>query len=628
MTQTSRTISAASEAAARAQEAAAADTPATASAAPDAAPAAPDGPKADKKAAAKPSRKAGKKAGKNIIRLSELYMPTLKEDPADAEIASHRLLMRAGMIRKAASGVYTFLPLGKKVLAKIENIVREEMDATGSQEVMMPALQPAELWFESGRWDDYGPELMRLKDRHERGFCLGPTHEELITSLVRNELRSYKELPLSLYQIQVKFRDEIRPRFGLLRGREFIMKDAYSFHDTQESLQRTYDKMSAAYGRMCDRMGLAWRAVQADSGQIGGSTSCEFMALAEAGEAELVYCECGYAANTEAGQGIAVLREYEAPRLEKIETPGISAIPDLAKYLHTPESSTVKAMVGKGADGALVMFLVPGDHELNLIKAGRVVPGFELLDDEEIEAAGLPKGSLGPVGLPAGLRLVAERDLRSMERWIVGANEDGYHYVGARPEADFTVDEWADVTVVKPQDRCRECEGVLEGARGIEVSQVFQLGDKYSQAMGATFSAEDGSEQHFVMGCYGVGVTRSMAAIVEQHNDGQGIVWPAAVAPAHVCVVVLDSTDDKVSAAAERMARELVEAGLEVAVDDRDLRAGVKFNDADLIGWPMQVVIGKRGLAQSKVEVKDRKTGEKQDLSLDAAAALIAAALL
>lgn len=553
-----------------------------------------------------------------IIRMSKMYAPTLKEDPADAEIASHRLLLRAGMIRKAASGIYTFLPLGLKVLAKIEAIIREEMNATGAQEVLMPALQPSELWFESGRWDDYGPELMRLSDRHERGFCLGPTHEELITSLVRNELRSYKELPINLYQIQVKFRDEIRPRFGLLRGREFIMKDAYSFHANQESLQETYDVMSAAYGRMCDRMGLEWRAVEADSGQIGGSTSCEFMALAEAGEAELVYCACGYAANTEAGTGSATPTEHSVAALEKLATPGIHTIAELAALLNIPESSTVKAIAGKGGDGKVAVCFVPGDHELNLIKTNRVVPGFELLEDEEIEAVGLIKGFIGAINLPAGVRLIAANELAQLTQWVTGANEEGFHFVGAKQGSDFTIDTWADLITVAAGDCCPECGSTLQGARGIEVSQVFQLGDKYSKAMGAFFSAEDGNDQPFIMGCYGVGVTRSLAAIVEQSNDEKGIIWHPSVAPAQVCVLPLDVDDDLVAPTAQNLAAELAKRGLDVAIDDRSERAGVKFNDADLIGWPFQVVVGKRGLAESKVEVKNRKTGEKQDIALDA----------
>ena len=561
----------------------------------------------------------------DILRMSELYVPTLKEDPADAEIASHRLLVRAGMIRKAASGVYTFLPLGKKVLAKVENIVRSEMDGIGAQEIMMPVLQPAELWHESGRWDDYGPELMRLVDRHERPFCLGPTHEEIITALIRNELRSYKQLPLSLYQIQVKFRDEIRPRFGLLRGREFIMKDAYSFHDSQESLQQTYDDMSAAYGRICERMDLDYRPVEADSGQIGGSVTCEFMALADAGEAELVHCSCGYAANTEAGEGLARPTEYTAANaLTKIETPDVHTIADLAAFLDIPESSTVKALSGKGKDGIITVFFVPGDHDLNELKAARVVEGFELLTDEEMEAAGLHKGSMGPVGLPKGVRIVAATSLQAISRWVVGANEDGYHYLGAKPGEDFEVDEWADIVVVKPGDCCPKCGLPLEGARGIEVSQVFQLGDKYSKSMNATFSAEDGSEQHFLMGCYGVGISRSMAAIVEQHNDENGICWPISVAPAHVCVIPLNVGDEEVQPAAERLASDIARAGFEVVIDDRDERAGVKFADADLIGWPLQIVVGKRGLKEGKVEIKLRRTGEKRDISIAAVAEALA----
>lgn len=552
----------------------------------------------------------------SIMRMSDLYVPTLKEDPADAEIASHRLLMRAGMIRKAAAGVYTFLPLGRRVLAKIEDIVREEMDATGSQEIMMPALQPAELWHESGRWDDYGPELMRLVDRHDHGFCLGPTHEELITSLVRNELRSYKELPLSLYQIQVKFRDEIRPRFGLLRSREFIMKDAYSFHADQASLQKTYDDMSAAYGRICDRLGLDYRPVEADPGQIGGSVTCEYMALAEAGEAELVHCTCGYAANTEAGSCLARPTVYDVPALERVSTPGVHTIADLAAFLDIPESSTVKALSGKDESGKLVVLFIPGDHELNELKADRVAGGFELLSDEEMETLGLHKGSMGPIGLPGDARVIADRSLQTVAKWVVGANEDGFHYVGARPGVDFEVDDWADLCIVRPGDSCPDCGLPLEGARGIEVSQVFQLGEKYSRAMGATFMAEDGTEKPFVMGCYGVGVSRSLAAIVEQHNDEGGISWPLAVAPAHVCVIPLTVGDGEVQPAAEQLAADLAKLGLEIVIDDRKERAGVKFADADLIGWPLQVVIGKRGLAEGNVEIKRRRTGDRRDISL------------
>lgn len=553
----------------------------------------------------------------NIMRLSEQYAPTLKEDPADAEIASHRLLVRAGMIRKVASGVYAFLPLGKRVLSKIENIVREEMDATGAREMLMPALQPAELWHESGRWDDYGPELMRLKDRHDHGFCLGPTHEELITAIVRNELRSYRQLPTTLYQIQSKFRDEIRPRFGLLRSREFIMKDAYSFHADTASLQETYDVMSAAYGRICERVGLDYRPVEADSGQIGGSVTCEFMALAEAGEAELVYCpSCDFAANTEAGACLPHPVEHPATSMEKIATPGVTSIAGLAHFLDIPESATVKAMVGKDAEGTIIALFVPGDHELNELKASREMNGFVLLDDEEIRKTELPKGSIGPVGLPAGIKVGADSSLKDIERWVVGANEDGFHYVGAQQGVDFTVDFWADISLVAPGDSCPHCGAVLEGARGIEVSQVFQLGDKYSKAMGALYSAEDGTEKPFLMGCYGVGVTRTLAAVVEQHNDERGIIWPTAIAPAHVCVIPLNVGDDEVFPVAQRLATSLASDGFEVALDDRDERPGVKFADADLIGWPVQIVVGKRGLKEGKVEIKRRSEDEKISVPL------------
>lgn len=550
-----------------------------------------------------------------ILRMSKLYAPTLKESPNDAEIASHKLLLRAGMMRKTASGVYTFLPLGYKVLAKVEAIVREEMDSIGAQEIMMPALQPAELWHESGRWNDYGPELMRLCDRHDHDFCLGPTHEELITSLVRNELRSYKQLPLSLYQIQVKFRDEIRPRFGLLRSREFIMKDAYSFHATQESLQETYDDMSRAYGNICDRCGLDYRPVEADSGQIGGKVTTEFMALAPAGEAELVHCSCGYAANTEAGECICHPTLYKNEGLEKIATPNVHTIEELAEFLSIPESSTVKALSGKSDDGRLVVMFVPGDHELNEIKASRAAGGFTLLTDEEMEAFGLHKGSMGPVGLPEGAYVIADRALEAVPAWVVGANEDGYHYVGAALGRDFTVDQWADLSVVKPGDMCPDCGLPLQGARGIEVSQVFQLGTKYSESMGATFMDEDGKEKPFIMGCYGVGVSRTVAAIVEQHSDEGGIAWPMSVAPAHVCVIPL-SQDDTVMSTTEKIASQLADLDLEVVIDDRKERPGVKFADADLIGWPLQVVVGKRGLENGTIEVKLRRTGEKRDVPL------------
>lgn len=555
----------------------------------------------------------------SIMHMSKTYCPTLKEDPAGADIASHRLLLRAGMIRQMGSGTYTFLPLGMNVLNKVQDIVREEMNATGAQEILMPILQPAELWHESGRWDDYGPELMRVTDRHERELCLGPTHEELITDLVRDELRSYKELPCTLWQMQVKFRDEMRPRFGLFRTREFVMKDAYSFNADEESLDETYRDMEVAYARVCERLGLEYRMVEADSGQIGGSETCEFMALADAGESDLVHCTCGFAADAEAA-GVGVTMELgETRALEKIETPGVHTIADLATFLDVPENATVKALSGTGADGRVYALFIPGDHELNDIKAENAIEGWRLLTDEEMLDAGLHKGSMGPVGLPEEVVCICDIALKDTHAWAVGANEDGYHFLGAEPGRDFEPDAWVDLVLAKPGDLCPDCGKVLSGSRGIEVSQVFKLGTKYSEAMGATFMDADGVEKPYIMGCYGIGVTRSLAAVVEQRNDENGICWPASIAPAHVCVIPLQMGDDLVEPLASRLAGELEAAGIEVALDDRDERAGVKFADADLIGWPYQLIVGKRGAQNDVVEFKDRATGDKVELDVSAA---------
>ena len=555
--------------------------------------------------------------------MSTLFLRTLREDPADADVDSAKLLQRAGYIRKAAPGIWTWLPLGLSVLNKIEEIIREEINGIGAQEVHFPALLPREPYEATHRWEEYGDNIFRLKDRHESDYLLAPTHEEMFTLLVKDMYSSYKDLPVTLYQIQTKYRDEIRPRFGLLRSREFIMKDAYSFNASQESVQETYDAMGEAYKVICDRCGLEWREVEADGGQIGGSVTAEFMALAESGEAELVYCSCGYAADAEAGATLARPTVYEVDAMEKIATPGVHTIAELAEFLNIPESSTVKALSGKDAEGNLVCVFIPGDHELNELKVEGVVPGFTLLTDEEMVNFGLCKGSMGPVGLPECARVIASLSLKAVPQWVVGANEDGYHYVGARLGEDFTVDEWADLATVKPGDCCPECGLPLEGARGIEVAQVFQLGTKYSQAMGATFMDEEGNEVPFFMGCYGVGISRTMAAIVEQHYDEHGIMWPPSVAPAQICVIPLTVGDEEVQPMAEKIARDLDEIGFEVVIDDRDDRAGVKFNDADLIGWPVQVVVGKRGLAENKVEVKLRRTGEKKDVSLDVLAELM-----
>ena len=560
------------------------------------------------------------------LKMSDLYVPTLKEEPAEAEIASHRLMLRAGLMRKAAAGIYTFLPLGYRSVRKVEQIVREEMNSIGSQEMLMPVVQPAELWQQSGRWDVYGPELARLKDRQGREFCLGPTHEEIITATVRDELKSYRDLPVSLYQINTKFRDEMRPRFGLLRGREFIMKDAYSFHATQESLQEHYDEMAGAYGRVCDRLGLDWRPVVADSGQIGGSVTTEFMALAESGEAALVYCACGWAANVEAAETVLPPRSrHDTAPLERVATPDARTIAEVAAFFGVDAADTVKTMAAVTDDGRLVLLCVPGNRELNPLKADRATGGVRLLEEAEFEARKLPKGSLGPVGAPDGALILVDRSLQDLGAWIIGANVDGYHFTGASPVRDFAVDGWVDLVVAAPGDLCPECGGALESARGIEVSQVFQLGTKYSVAMKASFTDDAGAEQPFIMGCYGIGITRSLAAVIEQHNDQAGIAWPMSVAPLEVAVLPLAVDDDTVFPVAERLWRELADAGVEVVIDDRNERAGVKFADADLIGWPYQLVVGSRGLAEGAIELKERATGERTSVPLEQAVALVSA---
>ncbi len=558
-----------------------------------------------------------KHLNRNILRMSTMYVPTLKEDPSDADIPSAKLLTRAGMIRKEAAGLYSFLPLGLRVLRKIENIVREEMDSHGGEELLMPFVQSADLWRQSGRWGAYGEEMMTMHDRHDNEFCLGPTAEEVITDLVKNELRSYKDLPKNLYHIQLKFRDERRPRFGLLRSREFIMKDAYSFDKDQEGLEVNYQLMRDAYSRMCERMGMEYRIVQADPGEIGGNGTEEFMTLAETGEAELVYCDCGYAADVEVGECHPSPVGYAGDAMEKIATPGLHTIEELADFLGIQADGTVKAFSGKDKEGAIWVLFVPGNYEVNEDKAAHVVRGFEPLTDEEMKDAGLVKGSMGPVGLPEGVRICADDSLHDVERWIVGANEEGYHLLGAKQGEDFTVDAWGDLCTVVAGDACPCCGKPLQAARGIEVGQIFKLGTKYSEAMGALFMDEDGTEKPFIMGCYGVGVSRCMAAAVEQSHDDMGIIWPVGIAPAHVAVIPLSTKPDEVTEAAEDVAAKLAAAGLEVCIDDRDERAGVKFADNDLIGWPAQVVIGKRGLAAGTVEVKNRKTGEKTDVAVD-----------
>ena len=565
---------------------------------------------------------------KRAMKMSKLYAPTLKEDPAEAELASHRLLLRAGMIRKEAAGLYTYLPLAWRAIRKIEDIVRDEMDSHDAQELMMPIMVDAELWRESGRIDAYGKELVRFDDRHGREFVLGPTHEETITALVRNELRSYKQLPVNLYHIQDKFRDEFRPRYGLMRGREFIMKDAYSFSATQESLQEEYDKMKEAYANICVRCGVHALPVVADSGEIGGDTSVEFMALADAGEASLVYCDdCGFAADDEAASTkVSVTEGPGNGTLEKVETPGLGTIEAVAEFFGFPKNGTRKSLALIDSEGKPVVAIVPGDHELNECKAEHVFgKGYRMMTDEELEKFGLFKGFIGPVHLPAGIKLVCDSSLKESKSWACGANEIDCHFTGACPDRDFKVDEWADLVTVLAGDPCPHCGKPLAAARGIEVSQVFQLGTKYSEAMGATFMDEDGREKPLIMGCYGVGVSRTLAAIVEQHNDENGIIWPVSVAPYEVSVIPLDPKKEDCAKATDRLVQELLDAGLDVVVDDRDERPGFKFADNDLMGFPYQIVIGKRGLKNGTFELKDRATGEREDISIDEAAAIVAA---
>ena len=561
------------------------------------------------------------------MKMSNLYAPTLKEDPAEAELASHRLMLRAGMIRKQAAGLYSYLPLAWRSLRKIEDIVRDEMDAAGAQELLMPIMVDAQVWRESGRYSVYGPELMRISDRHEREFVLGPTHEETVTDLIKNELKSYKQLPVNLYQIQDKFRDEMRPRFGLMRGREFIMKDGYSFNATQESLQETYDDMKQAYANVCERCGLKALPVVADSGQIGGDTSVEFMALADAGEAALVYCDaCGYAADDEAASTqVAVTEGPGDGTLQKVHTPGLTTIKEVAEFFEFPENGTRKALALIDVEGNPVVAIVPGDHELNDCKAEHLFgEGFHLMTDEELEQYGLCKGFIGPVNLPEGIRLVCDVTLRDSKQWACGANEVDYHFTGACPGRDFEPDAWEDLITVVAGDPCPHCGAPLAGARGIEVSQVFQLGTKYSEAMGATFADENGEEKPFLMGCYGVGVSRTLAASVEQHHDENGIIWPVSIAPYEVSIMPLDPTIPECAEVCDSLTAELCEAGIEVIVDDRDIRPGVKFADNDLMGFPYQIVLGKRGLKNGTVELKDRATGEREDVAIGEVASKVA----
>ncbi|MCQ2362724.1 MAG: proline--tRNA ligase [Acidaminococcaceae bacterium] len=555
------------------------------------------------------------------MKVSQLYAPTLREVPAEAEIISHQMLMRAGFIRKTAGGMYTYLPLAQRVMKKIENIVREEMDAKGAQEILMPITQPAELWQESGRWGAYGAEMWRLKDRHGREFCLGPTHEEVVTALVRDEVRSYRQLPLMLYQIQNKYRDERRPRFGLIRSREFVMKDCYSFDRDEAGLDVSYNAMYDAYSRVFDRCGLNYRPVEADSGAIGGSGSHEFMALAETGEAELVYCtKCDYAADVEKAELHVIKAEPEvALPKEEVSTPDCKTIEDVCKYLRLPVEKSVKAVAFHSEKGLILCF-VRGDHEVNEIKVVNTAGVLEvaMAEEAELAAAGTAGGYMGPCGIDHKKAIViVDSTVMEMHNFCCGANKAGYHFVNVNPGRDFTPTYVADIRLIQAGDPCPHCGAPVAHARGTEVGQVFKLFTKYSAPMGARFLDEEGKEKPIVMGCYGIGVGRTMQAVAEQYNDKDGMMWPRAVAPYEVIVLPMNTKDEKSTAKAFEIYDELLKAGIETVIDDRNERAGVKFKDADLIGYPLRVVCGPKGLEKNQLEIKIRRIGEVKMLSLE-----------
>ncbi|WP_457569949.1 proline--tRNA ligase [Desulfurobacterium sp.] len=561
------------------------------------------------------------------MRFSRLFAPTLKESPADAEIPSHKLLVRAGFIRKKAAGLYDILPLGVRTLLKIEKIIREEMNRAGAQEVSLPIMHPSELWIESGRWDVYGKEMIKFKDRHERDYALGPTAEEMITDLVRKEIRSYKQLPVNLYQIGKKFRDEIRPRFGLMRCREFIMKDAYSFHVSDEDAEREYWNMYETYSRIFKRMGLNFRAVEADTGEIGGKFSHEFMVIADTGEGKLVYCEkCGYAASTEKAEQAEPVISQERESLfkdtEEVYTPNVKSIDDVAEFLGVDGSSLAKLIVIV-AENKPYAVLLRGDREINELKLSRLlkVKDFRFATDEEVkEFTGQEPGFLSPVNI--GIPLIVDVSVAEMVNFYTGSGRKDYHLKNVNWGRDFPVEEFYDVSEVKGGDRCPRCGAPLVEKRGIEVGHIFKLGTRYSEAMNCVFVDENGKERPMVMGCYGIGVTRVMAAAVEQNYDKWGIIWPVAIAPFEVEVIPVNVKDSNQIEVAENIYKELVDKGIDTLIDDRDERAGFKFKDADLIGIPYQIVVGKK-VADGVVEVKVRRTGEKIEVPVTQAVQLV-----
>jgi prolyl-tRNA synthetase len=551
------------------------------------------------------------------MRYSEMHLPTGREVPSDAEVISHQLMIRAGMIRKLTSGIYSYLPLGYRVIRKVEQIVREEMNKAGAQEVHLPMVQPAELWQESGRWVHYGKELLRFRDRHEREYCLGPTHEEVITDLVRNDVKTYRQLPRNLYQIQTKFRDEVRPRFGVMRCREFGMKDAYSFDADEAGAQISYEKMFDAYNKIFRRCGLQFRPVEADSGSIGGKYSHEFMVMAESGEDAMVFCEkCSYAANLEKAEVAKPekknVQEKDWLLLENIHTPNVRTIEEVSSFLKVKPQNIVKTLIFN-ADGRALAVLIRGDQEVNEIKVKNYlgVAELELADDEMIKkATGAPRGFAGAVKIKT--RVIADYSIMNMINFVTGANKEDYHLNNVNIERDFSVESFADLRIVEENDSCPRCGGKIQSARGIEVGHVFKLGTKYSQAMKAVYLDKDGQEKIMIMGCYGIGIGRTVAACIEQNYDANGIIWPVPLAPFHVIITPVNVNEKNIFEAAENLYNEMLSEGIEVIFDDRDERAGVKFKDADLIGIPFRVVIGQKNLSQGNVELKIRKTGENK----------------
>ena len=549
------------------------------------------------------------------MRYSNYFLPTLKETPADAEVVSHKLMLRAGMMNKLAAGIYNYLPMGLRVIRKVENIVRDCMNEAGAMEVLMSAVQPAELWEESGRWGFYGSELLRFKDRHQRDFCMGPTHEEVITDIVRSHIKSYRQLPINLYQIQTKFRDEVRPRFGLMRGREFIMKDAYSFDTTEEGANNSYQKMRDAYCKIFEACGLEYRMVDADSGAIGGSFSHEFMVLADTGEDMVISCDrCDYAANVEKaivvdeGENSAA----EMAEVKRVVTERAHTVADVAKLLELAPEQIVKTMIVV-ADEELVAVLVRGDHELNEAKIKNLLGAavVELATPAQIvEATGGPLGFSGPVGLK--LPIYADNALKFMRNICVGGNEKDIHLEGVNLERDFQVKQFSDLRNAEAGDGCPECGGSYLNTRGIEVGHIFKLGTKYSESMKATFLDADGNNNNIIMGCYGIGVGRTAAAAIEQNHDENGIIFPMAIAPFHVIVTMLNLKDEEVVKAGTQLYEELLAKGVEVLLDDRDERPGAKFKDADLIGIPLRVTVGARGLKEGMFELQERRSGERE----------------